>query len=381
MPWTNKNSYDTFGFIGEDISRLLINISPTETPLLDILNPPPAPATNVAHQWRESFLGPDVVVNSVAINSATAATGIQVNGLGNQLQVGMLLEVDAGAPATNEIVQISSVVGANSILVNRNFASRGVSSLVAGGNLFVISTAELEGADTSGDVYRPMNPRTNYCQIFKKPVTISGTAQAVTYKPVGGSQFDLEASKRLIEVTRDLEKALIRGAASGNSIGSGTAYRTMDGLRAVLTQINSTVAANSFQADPVGYLTSVWQSAYNAGARDIDVIVAGPTWKAQLSAVNAVKSYILATQGETTVQRVVEEIKIDFGAARVIVSPWMPGSSLMGISTRRVFVAPLQGRQFGLERLAKTGDSEKGHVIGEYTAEFHHPEAMFFMHI
>lgn len=382
MPWTSQTSYDTFGYIGEDISPMLLNLSPTEIPLLNALNPPPDAAHNVAHQWREDLLGPDVLINSVAINSATASTGIQINGLGNQLQVGMLLEIDAGAQNTNEIVQVSSVVGPNSIQVNRNFASRGVSSLAAGGALFVISTAELEGADTSGDVYRPRTTRVNYCQIFKKPVTITGTAAAVSYAPrQPGNMFDVEAAKRLLEVQRDLEKALIRGQASGNSIGSGTAYRTFDGLRPVLSSINSTLAANSFTADPVLWLSSTWQKAYEAGARDIDLIVCGTNWKRELSNVNAVKTFLNVSQGETAVQRQVDEIRTDFGTARIIVTPWLHPSALMGLSTRRVFVVPLQGRQFGLERLAKTGDSNKGHVIGEYTIEYHHPDKMFQAHI
>lgn len=381
MAWTNEAVYNEFGFVGENIAPLLLNISPRETPLLDALGAPSVVANNVAFQWEEHQLGPDIIIASSAVNSATAATGILINGMGNYLQVGMQLEVEAGAPGTNEIVQITSVVGPNSILVSRNFASRGISSLVAGGSLSVVATAELEGADTSGAVYRPPVRKTNYCQIFKKAIAITGTAQAVSFNPNRGSLFEFEAGKLYAELARDLEKAVIRGAASGNSIGSATAYRTMDGLRALITGINSTVVASSFTADPVGYLTATWQSAYSAGARDIDLIVCGPQFKQNLSQVNAVKSFIVANQSETTAQRLIDEVRTDFGTAKVIVSPWMPASALMGIATGRTEVVPLKGRQFGLERLAKTGDSEKGHIIGEYTLMANRADAMFQLHI
>lgn len=381
MPWTTEAVYNEYGHVGESVSPLLLTVSPVETPLLDALNTPPRAAVNVYHQWDEDQLGPDTLIASTAVNSATAATGIQINGLGNCLQVGMLLEIEAGAPGTNEIVQITSAVGPNSILVSRNFASRGVSSLVAGGSISVVSTAELEGSETSGSVYRAANRAGNYCQIFKKAISVTGTAGAVTFNPDRGSLFDFEAAKAQQECVRDLEKAVIRGALSGNSIGSATAYRTMAGLRALLTTINSTVVGSSFTADPVGYLNSTWQSAYNAGARDIDLIVAGSQFKKDLSAVNAVKSYLLASQSEQTAQRLIDRIVTDFGNARLVLSPWMPASALMGISTRRTFVVPLQTRQFGLERLAKTGDSTKGHIVGEYTLECNRADVMFQLHI
>ncbi len=58
-------------------------------------------------------------------------------------------------------------------------------------------------------------------------------------------------------------------------------------------------------------------------------------------------------------------------------SPYLPSRALMGLSTRRVFVPNLSGRAFQREILAKTGDSFKGHIIGEYTVEVHHPDKMF----
>lgn len=378
MPFSGKATYDNFALIGEDVSDIMLLISPTETPFLSILPPADQPAVNILHQWTEEALGPDKVVASTAVNSATAATGVQINGFGNQLQVGMLLEVESGA-TPQEVVQITSIPGPNSILVSRNFGSRGVSSLVAGGNLFVISTAELEGSETSGDVTRPRTRRSNYTQIFKKPITVSGTDQAVITAPAVGSEFDHQTTLRTIELARDLEKAVFRSVQSGSSIGSSSAYRTMDGLRQFLTGINSTIAANSFAADPIGYINDQLQNAWNAGARDLDVIVAGPQWKRDISATNVAKLQI--TQDDRGIQRYIEFIQTDFGQVRVLLTPWLPDRYLMGLSTQRVKVTPLRGRSFQREMLAKTGDSFKGHVVGEYTLEVHHPDKMFQAHI
>lgn len=375
MAFSGKATTDNFAMIGEDVSDILLNLSPTETPFLDLLPSPDFPGTNILHQWSEEALGPDRIVASTAINSATAATGVQINGFGNQMMVGQLLELEN----QGEVVQITSIPGANSLLLGRNFGSRGVSSLAAGSNLFVISTAELEGSETSGDITRPRTRRSNYMQIFKKPIAVSGSDRAVTTAPDIGDEFDHQATLRVIELARDFEKAIFRSVASGNSIGSGTAYRTFDGLRQWLIAINSTIAASSFAANPLDYVNDQLQNSWNAGARDLDVIAAGPQWKRELSATNASK--LLIDQADKTAQRVIQYIETDFGTPRLVLTPWLPDRHIMGVASARVRPTPLQRRSFQRVDLAKTGDSDKGHVIGEYTVEVHHPDKMFQLHI
>lgn len=375
MPFSGKATYDNYPLIGEDVSDILLNMSVTETPFLDLLPEPEQPAINVVHQWTEEALGPDRLTTSTAINSATAATGVQVAGFANLLTVGQLLELEN----QGEIVQVASIPGANSLLLNRNFGSRGVSSMVAGSNLFVISTAELEGSETSGDITRARTRRINYCQIFKKPVTISGTDRSVITAPDIGDEFDHQVTLRVIESARDFEKAILRSVASGSSIGSASAYRTMDGLRQWFTNLNSTIAATSFAANPLDYVNDQLQNAWNAGARDLDVIVCGSQWKRELSSTNAAR--LLIDQNDPTARRQIEYIQTDFGSPRLVLTPWLPDRHIMGVSTRRVRPVPLRGRSFQRQDLAKTGDSDKAHVIGEYTLEVHHPDKMFQAHV
>jgi hypothetical protein len=374
MPFSGKATTDNFAMIGEDVSDILLNLSPTETPFLDLLPAPDVAGTNILHQWSEEALGPDRIIASTAVNSATADTGVQVNGFGLQMVVGQLLELEN----QGEVVQVKSIPGANSLLLTRNFGSRGVSSLAAGGNLFVISTAELEGSETSGDVTRPRTRRSNYMQIFKKPVAISGSDRSVITAPDIGDEMDHQVTLRVIEVARDFEKAIFRSVQSGNSIGTTSAYRTFDGLRQWFTAINSTITSSSFAANPLDYTNDQLQNAWNAGARDLDVIPAGPQWKRELSATNAAK--ILVDQADRSVQRVIEYIQTDFGTPRLVLTPWLPDRHLMCVASRRVRPVPLRGRSFQRVDLAKTGDNDKAHVVGEYSVEVHHPDKQAQLH-
>jgi len=376
--FTGLATYDDFASIDVDISEILLLVSQREVPLLDALPAPDLPATSVKHTWHEQALGPDRLTNSTAINSATANTGVQIDaGLAAYMQVGMLLELEppeSGTVGFNEITQIVSIPGPNSLLLQRGInGSANINSIAAGKTLFVISTAELEGDDTDGDVSRPRTQRNNYTQIFKKPIKLSGTRQAVLTRPNVGSEMDNQKALRTIELIRDLEKAVIRGYAV-STIGDDTNRRTMDGLRTVITAINSQVAGNSFTADPMLYVNNLMQQCWNAGARDIDLLLCGAQWGKDISGANTSK--LLVGQSDESIQRYADTIVTDFGAVRKVVSPWMPNSAMMLLSTRRIFVKPVTSRNFHEEALAKVGDSDKAQIIGEYTMEYHHPEQM-----
>jgi hypothetical protein len=377
MAFTGKATYDNFALVGEDVSDLVVLLGPTETPFLSVLSAG-GPATSTYHQWTEELLGPDTLIASTAVNSATAATGATVNGLGHLVQVGMLLKLESGTPGVgDEIVQITSVVGANSILFARN-KNGVVSSLAVGGTLSILGAAALEGEDVTQDVTRKTTRVTNVTQIFKKDIIVSGSDLSMSYAPNQGDQYTHQSGMRLRECMRDLEKTIIKGAVV-NSIASATVTRTMAGLESRLTAINSTIVTASFSANPVLYVNDLWQQAWNAGARDIDLILVGATWKRAISGTNA--SVLSVDQSDASVKRLVENFQGDFGQARVILSPWMTASGVMLLSTSRVVPVPLQGRSFQTVRTGLTGDSQKGFVVGEYTVEIRQPSAMAYGHV
>ena len=368
MPFTGLATHDDFEIIGEDVSDIMRLISPTETPLLDLLPEPDMPVTNVYHQWTEEELGPDTVIASTAVASATAATGVTVQHA-TLLQPGMLIENG------DEVMQITTINASNGqVTFTRGVGGSAVSSLAPGGSLFVQATAELEGSETSGDVTRVRTRRSNYTQIFKKPITVSGTRQSVITAPNVANEFDHQVIARSRELLRDLEKSVIRSRNVANSIGGDSNYRSMRGLRSFIENINSKVPANSFASNPIDYVNDILQDVWNAGATDLDVLVCGHQWKRDLSATNASNLYV--TQDERGVERRVEYVTTDFGNLRVVLSRWMPASSLLALASGRVMVKPLQGRSFQRMELAMTGDNKKGHVLGEYTLEIHHPHRM-----
>lgn len=377
MPFTGLSTHKMFTagpLNAEDVSSDISLLAFDETPLLDWIGDADTFATNTIHEYLEEELRPNYITTSTVINSATAATGIQLADFGDLLTVGTVLENEGATP---ELMQVTSVVGQNSVLVSRNFGGGGIGSLVAGSQLFVRGNFALEGADhPGGDVTRRRRRRSNYVGLFHVPIAISGTQMSVRALGNVENEFERQKSLRIREALRDLEKEVIRGVVSGNSIGSDTAYRTFRGLRSAIGSINSTVTASSFSANPHLYIGNVWESAFQNGASESETwgIVAGRTYFRDISNMNDTK--VEDSNQSESFKRVIRNYEGPFGNCTVFLSRWMPATSLMLIPRERVKVVPLQGRAFQILDIARTGDSQKALLVGEYTVEDHHPQAM-----
>lgn len=366
---TSDSQGSVFRGVAEDVSDIIGMISPYETPLLDRLGDAPRAARNVLHEWLEDALNPNTLASSTT--AASNGTAIAVHVSGNQvaqyLQAGAVLKNNT----TGEYVQVASSSG-NTITITRGFGGTTAATITAGDTLFFISDAALEGADVSVDISRPRTRQLNYTQIFKKDVIISGTVEAVTQ--LGGVTDEMEYQKqqRMREALRDLEKAVIQGKLSGNSIGTASAYRTMRGIWDFL----------STNAYSVATLTESWlntaiQAAWNNGGTDLNLIIADANWKRVIDSWNS--SRIQVFQGDGTANTYHQRVTYyegTFGVQEVILGRWMPSYSLMILSTERCKAVPLQGRSFNFQPVSKTGDAEKGMIIGEYTTEVWNQEGM-----
>jgi hypothetical protein len=376
----STNPLFTANLEGEDISEIIATLAPYEAPLLNWLGDSDRfAALSPKHEFIEDYLRPRYIVASTAINSATAATGIQVNGLGEALTVGTLLENESAAP---EIMQVTSIVaGGNSILVSRNFDGAGVGSLAAGQQLFVrVPTAE-EGHEHGGLHTRRLgNRRANTVGYFNIEIAGSGTAIATASNQLGMDTYENARAKIFMEVPGLLETEVIRGVLNGsNSLGTTTAIsggRTMQGLRAQITSINSQIASASFSANPHLYIGNVWEQVYQAGASTSEEwgIVAGRTFFRDISNLNDTK--VQDSNEKEKYKRVIREYEGPFGRTVVILGRSMPATELMLVPRARVRVVPLINRSFQYLEMGRSGDNTKGMVVGEYTVEAHHTAAM-----
>lgn len=380
----SSNKLFTPNLVGEDVSEVIRTLAPYEAPFLDWLGDSDKfAAYSPKHEFVMDYLRPRYIVASTAINSATAATGIQVNGLGEALTVGTILENETTAGGSfTELMQVTSIVaGGNSILVARNYDNNTIGSLVPGGQLFVRWPAAEEGHEHSGAHTARLGLRTaNTVGYFSVEIATTGTQQAINI--YGGDSYENARAKIFREIPGLLESEIIRGKLNGtNSLGTVTATRTMQGIRPQLTAINSQIVGSSFTANPHLYLGNLWQQVYTAGAAQTETwaIVAGTQFFRDISNLNDTK--VLDSMNVEQFKRVVRVYQGPFGLSTVFLSRALPSTELLLVPRERLHVVPLNGRNFNYMEMGKTGDNTKGMVVGEYTLEVHHPAAMARMFV
>jgi hypothetical protein len=376
----STNKYFTPNLVGEDVSEVFKTLAPYEAPFLDWVGDADGFATNTRHEFIEDFLRPRTIVNSTAINSATAATGIQVNGLAEALTVGTIIEITGPNP---ERLQVSSIVsGGNSIQVTRNYDGSGIGSLAAGGTLVVRGPAGIEGDEHQGlHTARLGNRRANTVAYYKIEIGATRTGMAVNL--YGGDSYERARAKLLREVPAVLEADVLTSVLNGtNSLGASSTTRTMVGLRSMIQSpsggapVNSQVTDSSFSANPHLYLGDALQNAFNAGAATTETwgILAGSQYFRDISNLNDTK--VLDSNQSELFKRVIRNYAGPFGQCTVFLSRALAARELLIVPRERIRILPLQSRNFVYQEMGLTGDNLKGIIVGEYTCEAYHTYAM-----
>lgn len=376
MVFTGRAIYDpsgVFNGVAEDVSEEIGMISPFETPLLDRLPQAPRAATNVLHEWLEEELNPNTITATVATAVAPgtdpvtlALTDSSGNGVARYFLVGHIFE-DAN---TGEQLELVSKDESSSLGVfARGFGGTSAATINTIATLDAISDAALEGADVSDDTSRPRVRRNNYLQIFKKDVITSGTVQSVTQLGGIANEMAHQRTQRLREWSRDLEKATIRGRTSGNTIGSASNRRTMNGI---LAQLTTNVTSTATLTPEI--MNDIIKTAWDNGGTDLDLIVADSNFKRIIDQFQSTRVEVM--NRDERFHNKVSIFESTYGMQEVMLNRWMPANSLMVLSTQRIHVVPLQGRSVQYVPVSRTGDAEKGMVIGEYTVELYNEKGM-----
>ncbi len=379
MPFTGKATYSAgvdLPEIIEDVSDVVGIISPFETPLLDHLGDPKRAATRTIHEWMEDELFPnsDTLNQASFTPNAQDATNLTVTN-GSRFRVG-----DQVRPGSAREVMLVTAVSGNTVTVIRRYGSTPASTLTNGIKLNILGNAALEGDDRPEVRATNRTRKRNWTQIFTTAVEVSGSMQAVRQHGIS-DELEFQKTERLRELVRDLENAVINGAAAAtNQQGTSTVRRTMNGIIPTVVTNNFTPNAGGIPAGGGGgtdlneavlnaALRMVWE---NAAAR-IDTIIVGGALKRRINAfATALRQY---TPADERFRDLVSSYESDFGLCRVLLSRWVPSDTLVLVDSTRLEVLPLSGRSFHYKPLAATGDRENGQLIGEYTLEMRNEAA------
>jgi hypothetical protein len=232
----------------------------------------------------------------------------------------------------------------------------------------VADNAKVEGFTAADVALAPTVMRQNYTQIMSKTINISATADAVsTYGRAKETAYQL--SKKSAELKREFEFHLV-GRAQNATVGNGTdtARRFANAFG---TDVNSTaVISSAVTVDKSGAaldeaaVLSVNQKLYEAGAEAKYMMIK--------PADSLIVANFAAASGRnrdfTTGKSIVNAVDLyvsPFGEQKVILNRFIKATEALVFDPSMWALVVL--RPFTRELLAKTGDSERHMIVGEYS--------------
>ena len=301
------NLYDTFDTTGirEDLTDVIYNISPEDTPILSAI--PRSAAKSTKHEWQ---------LDSLA------------------------------TPATNAVI---------------------------------------EGDDATIDAMTATTRAFNYCQISDKVIALSGTQSAVDAAG-RADEMAYQIAKKSKELKKDMEFDIIE--PNVQAAGSATAARELGsiptwiktngdaGTSGTLSTGSGTdlPGSGTDRALTEAILKTVIKEVYVSGG-DMDMLVCPPSVKQVISGFNANTTRFGPAESKTEFAAI-DVYSSDFGDLRIVPNRVMATTDAKDVFIlQRDMLATAYLRDFQIQDLAKTGDSEKKQLLVEYTLEMRNEAA------
>lgn len=308
-----SNTFDTYDTVGlrEDLADVIYNISPEDTPILSSI--PRAKCTSTKHEWQTDTLA------------------------------------DAGANAV------------------------------------------IEGDDATTDAVVASARVHNFTQIMDKVILLSGTQFAVDAAG-RADEMAYQIAKKSKELKKDMEFALIKEnlsvagtASAARELGSistwiatnGSAGASGGALSSGFNPATGLTRATTGGTDrdlTEAILKAAIKQVYESGG-DLDMFVVPPSVKQTVSTFNA-NTTRFGSAGDKVEYAAIDVYSSDFGDIQVVPNRIMAlTNEKMCFLLQRDMLAAAYLRDFSMNELAKTGDSERVQLLVEWTLEMRNEKA------
>lgn len=296
-------------------------------------------------EWLEDTLADmtDTLNGSITSNATTVTvTDGSLHHVGDVVEIG------------TEHMWVSSLSG-EVLTVTRAFSGTTGASAATAATVTRISVARLGGADASYDrAFSDITAGYNYTQIYQGDFKLSRSANQISQYGIA-AEFDYQAAKKVPELSILIEKSFFKG---GRNSGSATKPRTSGGLNAFVA---TNTASLSGDALTLKDLEDKVESCWSYGGKP-KLVVCNSRVKRKISDI--FEGYVRTSRDESRGGVVISEIETEFGVLSVVMDRWCPSDRLYVLDEEHIGF--LTYHPFTQEPLAKTGDSIKGEVVGEF---------------
>lgn len=339
------------------ITDYITLIDPSDSPLIEMLGGLDGAAGKFRFinkgtkvEWLEDTLTPLVgAASDITDSSASDATTIVVDDP-SMFQEGHIIMIDA------EQMWVSAVATATSTLtVTRNWG--GTQSEHTTSTITIIGMARLEGDDSDDLGYTDKTAGYNYSQIFHNEVKVSETARVIDNYGYS-DEFNYQAKKAIPSLMRLIERSLFYGQRAAGSASTARAFGGLDTfITDNLVDWGATLEQSNFE--------SAVMSAYLDGGTGPWIAPLYPTNLQTVKNFYDSSAFLRVDPSVSQVGVVIDEIVTPFGNVKLFNDRWAISTKIPIIDPNHAGLLTL--RPFTQEPLAKTGDSMKGQVVGEFT--------------
>lgn len=323
-------------------------------------------ATATEHKWLEGVETPKTKAFTAYAYSSSTGTFTVADSTG--WAVGDLFHI-LGDTAVLKISAVTATTIAVTTIVAANGSTLDLSTYTAasGGTLIFDSRPIQEGSTAGESVFLQSGTASNYTQIFRADVDLTGTAIAV------GQYGNENNVTRQIQyatdtIIRRMNHALLFGAKTQRT---ASVPGSMGGLYFFGTQSGGLANAQvSSPALKMSMINVAAQMVTEAGGSP-DLILCGAGQGQVISTFMA--SQVQTDRASNVVGRYINQFVTSAGGSvlRVFVDPSIPDTDVWVCDSRGFALVPLQGRALHTEPATTPGtDGVRAMLLGEYTAEF-----------
>lgn len=230
---STSTSITTEARIIRDVDSRLTMVEPNETAfttfMMGLKQNKPVKSPRIEH-FEDELLN-SWVITAASTNANASSTTITLSD-GSGVTIGDVLMVPSGSSSSHERMIVTAKPSINVCTVLRNVGSTGLLTVASGAGLVMLGQAFEEGS--GAPVAKRTTPVlvTNYTQIFKKSVNITGTDEATEKYADGGDERKRQRQKMMMEYKKQLNYQFLWGSPFENLTGgaNGLPIRTTGGL-------------------------------------------------------------------------------------------------------------------------------------------------------
>jgi len=366
-----------------DCSQVLAAVLKADKALLGHIKMGPV-AHNIEVNWIEDelnaivFSGRSADTLSVSVDGFTGTASLEA-----VCRVGAIIALKDNNPTGADFhLKVTSVLN-ESVLHTDVYGTVAWVSVTASLDWYVVAQPMGDTEDASTDISLERSKRRNFMQVFERAVEITQTRKGMDMEAVS-NELQLQIKRRTLEIKRELDMSLINGIAytDGSNYTAVYGQRTFMGIIAYIrdpdfngTREDTTVTdvdAALKVTDINGLLYKIWDAGGLDESAD-PIIVVGASQQRVIAAMESDLRRV--EQGERQVGFYRDIFMSDMGVeCPIVLDRWMPTDKLLVLDRSRVAFRPMAGDQWHMEKMAKTGRTEKWQISGQYTVELRNPD-------